>query len=254
MAAAIFLSAGVAFAGRIAWAEQVGGGGVVASFNATLTPDHLPRHRQVPVSVTLSGSARAEDGLVPPLRRLEFAFSGRGGIDTRGLPVCPRARLRNATSQQALVRCRSALVGRGTITAQVPLNSQEPILVRAGVLAFNGRSHHRRAVWLHAFSFTPPLSFVLPFRLRRLHGGAFGVSISSPVARALGPWPRLNSFEITLGRRYRAGGVAHSYLSADCPAPTRFHGGYFALARATYRFAPNPTHTIASLRGCRVRD
>jgi hypothetical protein len=95
---------------------------------------------------------------------------------------------------------------------------------------------------------------VLPFHLHRARGGAYGFSISSAVGRALGRWPRLRSFKLTLGRRYRAGGTARSYLSADCTLPSRLHIGFFPLARATYDFAPGPTHTIAILRGCRARD
>ena len=240
---------------RFAGAEQTGGGGVVVSLEGEVTPNRLPRHRPIPVSVTISGSVRADDGGPPPrLRRLEFAFGARGGLDTEGLARCPRARLRNATSRQALARCRSALVGRGSIGAEVPLNPEEPILAQAGVLAFNGRAGGRPAVWVHAYSASPPVSFVLPFLLRRLRRGTYGIAIASPVGHALGRWPRLRSFRLTLGRRYRADGVAHSYLSADCPLPPRFHFFAFPLARATYRFAPGPTHTITILRGCRVRS
>lgn len=254
LAAAAAIALGGLAAG-LATAEQSGGGGVVVSLDGKISPKRLPRDRPAPVSVTLSGSVRADDGAPPPrLDRLEFAFGARGGLDSEGLLVCPRPRLRNATARQALERCRGALVGRGMITAEVPLNPAEPILARAGVLAFNGRAGGRPAIWVHAYSAAPPVSFVLPFRLRRLRDGPYGLSISSPVAHALGRWPRLRFFSIALGRRYRAGGTSHSYLSAACPLPSRFHVGFFALARATYRFAPGPTHTITILRGCRARD
>jgi hypothetical protein len=235
-------------------AEQVGGGGVVASFNGWLSPKRLPRHHPVPVSVTLEGSIRADgDGAPPRLGRLDVDFGVLGGLETEGLPLCPLARLRNATVQQALDRCRSALLGRGTIVAEVPLNPAEPLPARATALAFNGRTGGRSAVWILAYSASPPVSFVLPFHLRRLRGGAFGIEISSPVARALGRWPRLRSFRFTLGRRYRAGGSARTYLSAACSLPARLHVGFVAFARATYRFVSGPTHRVTILRGCRVR-
>jgi hypothetical protein len=138
--------------------------------------------------------------------------------------------------------------------AEVPFNPREPLLARAGILAFNGRSGGRPAVWVQAYAASPPVSFVLPFHLRRLREGAYGIAIAAPVARALGRWPRLRSFRITLGRRFRSGGAARSYLSAECPLPSRLHIGFFPLARATYDFAPRPTHTVTILRGCRVRD
>lgn len=248
------LALGALLAG-VAAGEQSGGGGVLTTFDGSIAPKRLPRDRPVPVSVELEGSIRGGDGLpAPRLSRIEIAFGARGGLETAGLPVCPRARLRNATSRQALQRCRGALVGRGEIDAEVPLSEAEPLPVRARVLAFNGRAKGRPAVWAHAYSAAPPVSFVLPFYLRRDRDGAFGVLLRAPLARALGRWPRLRSFRIDLGRRYRAGGEQRSYLSASCPLPPHFNFLSFPLARATYRFGGKPSHTITILRGCHVRD
>jgi hypothetical protein len=236
-----------------AGAETSGRAGVVVSLDGAIQPRRLPRDRPAPISITLKGSIRASEGGTPPrLSRIEIAFGSRGGLDTAGLPLCPQARLSNATQRQALDRCRGALVGRGTIEAEVPLNPEEPILAHTRVLAFNGRSAGRPAVWVHAYSASPPVSFVLPFYLRRVDDGAYGVLMRAPAAAALGRWPRLRSFSITLGRRYLSHGVRHSYLSAACPLPPRFHIGYFALARATYSFSPRPTLSTAILRSCRV--
>jgi len=140
------------------------------------------------------------------------------------------------------------------IVTEVRLATGEPLLTRARVVAFNGERAGRPAVWVHAYSSSPPASFVLPFYLRRLRSGSFGVLIRAPLARALGKWPRLRSFEITLGRRYRVDGAERSYLSALCPLPPRFHIGYFPMARATYSFSPAPILTTTILRGCRTRD
>jgi hypothetical protein len=237
-----------------AGAEQSGGGGVVVSLDGSISPRYIPRHRPVPISLHLAGEITGvDDSPLPQLQRIEFAFGARGGLDTAGLTTCPRGRLRNATRQQALDRCRAALVGRGEITAEVPLDPAKPLLAHAGALAFNGLSHGRPAVWVHAYSASPPVSFVLPFYLRRLKAGAYGVLMRSPVRSALGRWPRLRSFELTLGRRYSVGGERRSYLSAHCPLPSNLSIGIVPLARATYRFLPRPTLSTTILRGCRVR-
>jgi hypothetical protein len=244
----------LAFAVAPAAAEQSGGAGVVVSLDGSVSPRYLPRHRAVPVRITLESKARATDGSSPPsLSRIEIAFGARGGLETAGLASCPRARLRNATVRQALARCRGALVGRGEITTEVPLDPERPLLAHAGVLAFNGLSAGRPAVWVHAYSASPPVSFVLPFRMRRLRAGAYGVLLRAPVQSALGRWPRLRSFRLVLGRRYRAGGEWRSYLNARCPLPPRFSIGIFPLARATFHFTPRPTLSTTILRGCRVR-
>jgi hypothetical protein len=238
-----------------ALAEQIGRPDVVVSFDGKVRPKALPRRRPAPVSLELTGSVRGTEGAPPPrLQRIELAFGARGGLDTAGLPVCPRARLRNATQRQALARWSGAVVGRGEISAEVPLNPAEPVLARAQLIAFNGRSGGRPAVWVHAYSASPPVSFVLPFYMRRLHTGAYGVLMRSPVRRALGRWPRLRSFSVTLGRRYRVGGELHSYLSARCPLPPRFNVLSVPVARAIYYFAPRPTLRQPILRRCRVSE
>jgi hypothetical protein len=238
-----------------AGAERASGDGAIVALDLSFSPKRLPRQRSAPITVALSGGVAGIEGARPPrLAEIELAFGGRGGLQARGLPTCPRSRLRNATSQQALARCRPALVGRGTIEAEVPLDPQRPLVARARVLAFNGRAGGRPAVWLHAYAASPPVSFVLPFYVRRPRAGAFGVLLRAPVASALGRWPRLRSFEVTLGRRYRAGGAWRSYLNASCPLPPSLHASLVPAARATYVFSPRPTLSVPNLRRCRVRE
>lgn len=251
---AVGLLATACVAAGPAGAEQSGGAGVVVSFDGSISPRYIPRQRSAPISLTLSGGVESADGAPPPqLQRLEIAFAARGGLETSGLGVCPRARLRDATQQQALERCRGALVGHGGIVAEVPLDPEKPLLAHASVLAFNGHAGRRPAVWVHAYSASPPVSFVLPFYVGRLEGGAYGLMMRSPIRQALGQWPRLRSFSIVLGRRYRAGEEWQSYLSANCPLPSKFSIGILPLARAIYYFSPHPTLATTILRGCRVR-
>jgi hypothetical protein len=237
-----------------AQAEQSARGGVRAAFRGSFSPSAIPRHRLAPIDLTLEGSVRGTDEPPPRLRRIELAFGARGGLETEGLPVCPRARLRNATSRQALARCGDALVGRGEITAEVPFNPGEPIAVRARALVFNGRHEGGPAAWVHAYAATPPASFVLPFYLERPVKGTYGLLMKAPVRQSLGPWPRLRSFRIALGRRYRAAGERRSYLNAHCPLARGFTRLSVPFARATYEFAPHPTIVQPIRRPCVVRE
>jgi hypothetical protein len=255
VAVAATLLSGAALSVGLAGAEQSGRDGVEATLDGSITPDRLPRRHAAPVFITLSGSIQSSVGSPPPrLSRIELAFGAPGGLSTKGLPVCPRRLLRNATQRQALDRCRSALIGHGTILTEVPLAPSRPLLAHAAVLAFNGEARGHPAVWVHAYATAPPVSFVLPFYLHRLRAGGFGVVMRAPVYRALGRWPRLRFFRVTLGRRYRADGVLRSYLNARCPLPPRFHSLSLPLARIRYEFAPSPTVSIPILRACRAVD
>lgn len=251
--AAVALAAAACTIAVRAEAEQSSRAGVRVSFRGSFAPKRIPRHRPVPISLTLEGSVRGEQGPAPRLRQIEIAFGARGGLDTAGLPVCARSQLRNATSEQALERCGEALVGHGEITAEVPFSRIQPILAHAGVLVFNGRWHHRPAAWVHAYSASPPAGFVLPFYLRRPSTGSYGVLMSSPVGPALGAWPRLRSFRIVLSRRFRAAGRTHSYLKAHCPLAPRYTFLSVPFARATFQFTPGPTIAQSIRRFCVVR-
>jgi hypothetical protein len=235
-------------------AEQSSHGGVFVAFSGSFAPNQIPRHRLVPISLTLRGGAWKSEGPPPRLQRIELAFGARGGLDTAGLPVCPRSQLRNATQQQALARCRTALVGRGEISAEVPFSQVEPFRARVGLLIFNGRYRGRPAAWVHAYAASPPVSFVLPFYLQRPRNGTYGVLMRSPIGRALGRWPRLRSFQITLGRRYQAQGQTHSYLNAHCPLAPRYTHLSVPFARATFEFVPGPSFTEPIRRSCTVRE
>lgn len=251
--AAALLAAALLAAPAGATRAQVGK--VIVSLNGGFSPHRLPRHRPAPVSITFSGSFHTDDGSrLPRLRRIELALAaGSSRLDTRGLPLCPRRRLRNATARQALARCGGALVGRGGLRAEVYLPHQAPFPIRASLLAFNGRARGARAaVWLQAFSSVPPVSFVLPLLVQH-RSGTFGTALTATVPRSLGPWPHLSAFHITFARRFVYRGTPHSYLRASCPVPPRFTGGLLPFASATYSFAAGPTVTATLVRACHVR-
>jgi hypothetical protein len=251
--AAIVALALLASFGPAASGERVQRGNLVVSLNGDIAPRQLPRDRASPVALRLEGEVRTADGsTLPRLRQIELALAGQGLLSTRGLPVCPRARLRNADREQALERCGTALVGRGRLTATIFVPQQPPFAVRGRLLAFNGRTKGgRRAVWVHTFASDPPVSIVLPFVVRH-RSGAFGTALVARVSRSVGPWPRLASFEMTLWRRFWYRGKRRSYLSASCPVPAHFTAGFLSFARATYGFVDGRSLSIETVRSCRA--
>jgi hypothetical protein len=235
-------------------AERNQQGNLIVAVEGNISPLQLPRHRPAPVSLQIGGRIATADGTaLPRLTQIRLEIAGRGVLDTRGLAVCPRARLRNASSRQALTRCRAALVGRGTIAADVFIPHQQPFPIRSALLAFNGLTKSgRTAVWVHAFSVSPPLSIVLPFVIAR-RGRRVGTVLTATVPRALRNLPHLRRFGLRLFRRYHFAGQSRSYLSASCPAPSGFTGGFLTIAKATYSFADGRRLRIGAVRGCRTR-
>lgn len=239
-------------------AENAGGerqqnGNLVMALDGALSPLKLPRDRPAPVAVRLAGRLWTEDGsTLPRVTTMALALPRQGILDARGLPACSPRRLRYATTAQARAACGPAQVGRGRLDAQIVMPNQEAFAVHARLLAFNARLGGRPAVVVHAFAPEPATIAVVKFRVRR-GAGRLGTALVARLPRALGPWPRVASFDMTLSRRFTYRGEERSYLKASCPVPRRLTAGFFSLARASFELVGGRRIGTAIVRGCRAR-
>jgi hypothetical protein len=249
---ALALLVALVLAAAPAQGERTQRGNLIVAINGGISPLKLPRDHPAPVAITLEGRISTADASpLPRAQRLELALAGRGLLDTRGLPICPRRRLRNADGRQALERCGGALVGHGVLKAQALVPHQGPIAVQGSLLAFNGRTATGgRAIWAHVFAANPPVSMVLPFVVRR-RKGSFPTALVATVPDGL--VTHLASFKITLARRFTYRGLQRSYISASCPVPAALTAGFLSFARATYGFADDRRLTVTAVRSCRAR-
>ncbi len=246
-AAAIVAAMGVDRAGG----ERSQTGNLIFSLQGAISPLKLPRDRPAPISVRLAGSLRTDDGAtLPRMTRMELGLPQQGVIDTRGLPTCSARKLHSATTAGALATCGDALVGHGRLRADVVLPDQAPLTIDARLLAFNARVDGRRGVVMHAFGEGVPVAVVIPFRFET-GSGRFGRTLVAELPRALGPWPRLATFQMTLSRHFEYRGRPRSYLSASCPIPKSVTAGFFSLARAGFKIAGGGHIGTAITRGCR---
>jgi hypothetical protein len=240
--------------GGIAAAELTQHGGLRLSFNGGFTPHALPRDREAPVTVNLSGSVKTVDGSRPPqLRRMSIAVNRYGRISTVGLPTCLPGTLEATSSDAALERCRGALVGYGRFGANVDF----PDLVfpvEGRMLAFNSRTAGRPAIALHVHGSNPvEATVVLIFRISHPQRGRFGTVLSTRIPRIAADLGYVTDLSLTFGRRYRHRGEPRSFISARCAAPAGFPGALFSFARGSFAFAGGKTLTTTLARDCRVR-
>lgn len=249
--ASLALIAGVG--AGIAQGERTQQGNLIVSLDGGLEPLKLPREQAAPVSIHLDGGlSTADGGQLPRVTQVELGLPGQGIVSTRGLPSCSLRRLRSTTTAEALSSCGDALVGHGSVRADVLLPNQTPFPIRAKLLAFNGEAGGRRAVLLHAFAAKPPTVVILPFVFRRGEG-RFGTSLVADLPPTLGPWPHFAHFEMTLSRRYSYRGRERSYLSASCPIPPRFSAGFFSFAKASFTLVDGSRVSTGIARSCRAR-
>jgi hypothetical protein len=235
-------------------AERIRSGSLEAFLEGGISPRTLPRTHKTPVAVRLHAGLRTSEGVpLPRVQKVRLELAYKGDLDTHGLAVCPKVQLRALDIHEALSICRPALVGNGHLYARIFLPHQLPFGIHANLLAFNGKTRQgRTAVWVLAYSADPPVSFVLPFHVRR-QPGPFPTVLVSAVPRNVGPWPHFAQFSIVISRHFRYEGHMHSYLSASCPLPPRFTSALLSLARATFTIAEAPDPTVEAVRTCRAR-
>lgn len=237
-----------------AFAERSESGGLIVFLNGGIAPRKLPRRHPAPVAVRLQAGIRTAERIpLPRVRAIRLELAWRGVLDTRGLAVCSQAKLRSFDSRQAIAVCGNALVGRGRLYDRVFIPGEIPFGLHAHLLVFNGRTKQgRTAVWVQAYSSSPPVSFVLPFHVRH-QPGPFRTVLVSVVPRSVGPWPHFAHFQIVVGRRFSYRGRTHSYMSASCPVPPRFTEGFLSFARATFNLAEGNRLRAEAVRSCRAR-
>jgi hypothetical protein len=235
-------------------AERAQSGNLIVSLQGGISPRKLPRDQRAPVAVRLGGRVLTSDrGPLPRVNWIRLELAWRGELDTRGLAVCPKARLRGTDTQQALAACGPAKVGVGHLFAKVFVPNQPPFDVHAHLTAFNGRTAAgRHAVLIHAYATSPPVSFVIPFSVHR-RTGSFRTVLIALIRRSAGPWPHVANFQIRVSRNFTYRGRRHSYLSASCPVPAGFTAAPLSFARATYSFAGGTQLTKEIVRSCRAR-
>lgn len=243
------------FGGTLAHAELVQQGNLRLAFNGRFEPHALPRNQAAPVSVNLSGSIATVNGGRPPrLRRISIAINRHGEISTAGLPTCDPAELEATTTQTALSRCRSALIGHGRFGANVAFPTQASLPVEGKMLAFNSVIHGKHVILMHIYGSNPvQATIVLTFHISHRKRGTFGTVFTTQIPTIASELGYVTDLNLTFGRRYRYKGHPQSFLSASCSAPPGFPGGLFNLAQGSFSFANGQTLTTTLSRDCLVR-
>lgn len=257
-AAGLLLAATAAFfcIWATAGAERNGDGDLVVSFNSGLRPTVLPRQERVPVAVRVAGDVWTEPERSPPpqLRTITVGINRQGRLFDRGLPVCNVEEIQPATERNARRVCGGAIVGKGSIAAQVSIPTQPLFTVEANLLVFNGpRKNGRKLILAQAYARKPPGAFILVFRVTH-EPNLFGTVMSTTLPKDAERWAYITHFDMTLNRTWEFHGKERSYVSASCAAPAGFDTVVFPLARATYGFTDGRSLTTSVARSCRVAD
>jgi hypothetical protein len=239
----------------LARAELSQDGNVRISFKGDFAPRSLPRDRPAPLTVHVQGAIGTTDGSHPPaVRRIEIELNRNGKLSTEGLPACTGPLLQSTSTEEALQRCRPALVGRGGFKADVQFPNADSALASGRMLAFFGRKNGTPALLLHLYATAPArATFILPLTISRQGRGQFGTILTAQIPTLAGGVGSVTEIDLTIGRTYTYRGQRRSFISASCPAPAGFPGAVFTLARGSFYFVDGKKIDATLTRDCRVR-
>lgn len=191
----------------------------VVSVTADISPRELPARGGAPVELeSVTRISSRDDSAPPSLTKLVFVFDKHGYLETRGLPVCPVAKLVGTTPEQARKRCAGAIVGKGVGSAEVRLPGQGPVEISSPLTLFNAPPQGGRpGLIAHAYETLPtPKAVVVPFEVERISRGRYGfraVIELPPIAEGYGS---ATLAKATVSRTWKRGGKTVGYVNARC--------------------------------------
>jgi hypothetical protein len=173
------------------------------SFRFRADPKKLSRSKRTPVRISIAGRNWTDDGShVPAAREIELALDRHFALDVEGVPVCKGGsrQVRGAT----LEGCEDALVGRGTIEAEVAY-PEEPMTTVTGSLRIYNRGRKPGGADLAGRAyFTAPITGVLliPIEVRRsADGGRYGWRAHLEIPKMAGGYGSIVGYSARIYKR-----------------------------------------------------
>jgi hypothetical protein len=230
-ALAIALLAATSAAGEGALVEV---NDIVLRADGGFEPHTLPRHQYAPIDFQGHVDISARHGApLSPLQQALIDFDRDGRLSVAGLPTCAPEAIAQQGTAGARRTCRGAIVGTGHVAAAISLLGGS-VQTRVPLTIFNGpRLETGPSVVLHARTLVPlPETYAILVPIERRRGGfRYRARIElPPLAGGLGA---LTHIDARIGRRYSAGGVSRSYVSARCSDNVLQTHGDFTFADGT---------------------
>jgi len=213
----------VAFACLVATAVAVAQPAIVRTAGLELkadgefTPHELPRNHPAPIEIEGKAAIRSTAGGPPPeLEQLILDFDRDGRLSTAGLPTCAPASIEGVGVAAARRKCEGAIVGKGTVGAQVLIEGRW-IRVTGALTLFNGpAAAHTASVVAHAQPVSlPDEIYVVEIPIDRTKGD-FRYRATVEVPEIFNGTGVLANAKVKIARRFRHKGKERSYASAQC--------------------------------------
>jgi hypothetical protein len=214
---------------------------IEATFAGSFSPTALPKHGSAPITLNLSGAMKTTDGThIPPLETISLEFDKAGSLNTKGLASCTVGKLESTTTKTAEKSCKSAIVGKGNVTAEIALPEQPPFGASGPLVVFNGSKGSKQELILHVYAHVPAATtFVVPVKISKAHG-KFGTKAFIQVPRIVSGSGSVTSFKAKLNKTWTEKGKKESLLNAGCPT-----GSLAAKGEFTFKGLPKATGELS---------
>lgn len=209
----------IAVAGS-AFALRLQAGNLLVITDGGFSPTTLPKKKFAPIKLHGWGKIKTTDGTVPPvLETITLWFDKHGEVETRGLPVCTKAKLAATTTKQARKLCPGAIVGKGFGKAVVVFPEQAPIPASSPITIFNGpEKNGNPTVLAHAHLTVPsPTTFIVPVEIQKVKAGRYGFKTVAEIPKIAGGAGVPLYGRLSIGRTWKYKGKTLSYANAACP-------------------------------------
>jgi len=194
-------------------------GNLVLQAEGVISPKALPKNKMTPISLHARGSVATADGShVPPAQAVHLQIDKHFRIESTGLPSCTVGKIEATPPSQAMKACGSALIGRGSGTAQVEFPEQAPFSAKGPLLGFNGPrvGGYPEMLWYVYVAVPAPTALVWVAKLSK-DSGRYAYRITQTIPKLAGGSGSLTGFELVINRKWTYKGQQHSYLNAECP-------------------------------------
>jgi hypothetical protein len=197
-----------------------------------ISPQKLPRHKQMPISGHLHGIIGTIDGTHPPaVRTVTADFDKTIQLNAKGLTVCKKSKLVAQSTVTAKKACPDAIVGSGDGDVEVAFPEQAPFSATGPITLFNGGVHNGTTLlFIHAYVDVPaPTAVIATTKITHIHRGHFGLHTVTDIPAIAGGAGSVTGFNLTVNRIFTYKGAKKSYLTASCPT-----GHYYVEGKVEY--------------------
>lgn len=223
--------------------EVVEAGNLVLHDAGGISPQKLPRHRQVPITAQLHAGIATKDGSHPPAaRQLNIDFDRTLQVNAKGLPTCSAGQLVAQSTTAAKRACPGAMVGSGKAEVEVAFPEQKPFTAIGPLTAFNGGVHGGTTLlFIHTYIDVPtPTAVVVEAKITKEKKGRYGMHTVTRIPPIAGGAGSPVGFDLKLGRKFSYRGRRESYLTASCPTGVYYTQGHVDFSDGTVLHVIHP--------------